>query len=129
VAISQAIERLGGLLSVLAIFVNASKDIPLLAAEVAITKRAFEGLLSEAKDPNGRLASLAQPVQLCLCQVSELEVIILLSSPTVGASGDQTIQEVNRMVWMRNSRKIRKIKNQLNEGISAIQFELLSLQL
>lgn len=129
VAISQATERLAGLLSGITIFLSASKDIPLLIAEVAFIKRALERLLSVARMPEEQLDTLVQPICLCLCQISELEAIISMSSTTIETPEERTVEKVNRLIWARKNRKVVSIKVRLKEGISAIQFELLSLHL
>jgi hypothetical protein len=129
VTIFQAVDRLTRLVSVLENCANASEDLASLDREIVNFRVALDRVHCLASEGNP-FPGLREAVAASLVTVTQLERLI----------GDSAARRRNRkvkrgkaaidsLVWIRKKRRVEIIKQQLRDGILAVQLEILSLNL
>jgi hypothetical protein len=136
IAVCQAGDRIGGLLTCIQTLVNAPQEVAALFNEISNIRTALLMLQSRIVMSHWLFPSsgcVHQTLQSCLMHIASLETLVGESVSTTDTSlsrrGENIIKGTKRMTWMRKRRKIGRIKQQLKDALSAIQLELLSLNL
>ncbi|KAF8858625.1 ankyrin [Acephala macrosclerotiorum] len=129
IAICQAADRLGGLLSSIQSLVNAPKNVQLLFDEMANLRSAMEDLRSTVGASTGDAKRFDELINKSLIEVDCLQNGVCVSL----FKKDRRFQEArvgfDRIAWIRKRKKIEDLKRSLRDGIPAIQLEALSLTL
>lgn len=136
IAVCQAGDRIGGLLSCIQTIVNAPGELAALINEVSNIRAAVWGLQSSIAISHGLFpssGSLLNILEDCLVHIDNIETLIEESVPTRNGvqrlAEEGIIKRTKRMAWMRKRRKVGRIKQQLKDALSAIQLQLLSVNL
>jgi hypothetical protein len=137
IAVLQAGDRVGGLLSSIETFANAPKEIAELVHEVSNIRSALLGLQWRVSTPGVALlenqGSLPQLLEVCFIHVAEIQSLVDISLSrrrnSEPSDGESVMKDTNRVTWMRKRGKIGRTKRQLKKTLSLIQFELLSMNL
>lgn len=130
IAVCQARDRVGGLLSRIRLWVDAPKDVNELSIELSNIRKALEGLLSSSSVAcRGSNQRLQQAISACLMRVGQLDQLLLTSLVKWTEYEGKPLSAANRMGWVRKKSKVKKVQASLKHDISAIQLEVLSLSL
>jgi hypothetical protein len=136
IAVCQAGERIGGFLSCIQILVNAPSELTTLVHATSNIRAALVELQSRISTSNGlfpRSGCAHLLLRSCLVYVDEIESLVASSLSTRDAprpgGEESTIKRPKRMVWLRKRKKIARLKQQLEVALSAVQLELLPLNL
>jgi hypothetical protein len=129
VAVFQAVDRLARLVSVLEDFANASEDLTCLDREIVNFRAALDRVHYLAS--NGKpFPGLREIVTASLATVTRLERLIGDSAARRrNGKAKRGKAAIDSLVWIRKKRRVEIIKQQLRDGISAVQLEILSLNL
>jgi hypothetical protein len=125
-SIVASVDRVCSLVSVLEDVKNAPADIASLRRELSHLRTTFEELQSfPIFSP-----SLRNSIARCLSGVSGLESLIGdIGSNTKMRGNERTRAAFDSFAWVRKSRTVEKVKQQLRDSISSLQLEISSLNL
>ena len=136
IAVSQAGERVGSLISCIQTLLNAPRELAALVNEISNIRAALSGLNSRiltSQEAFGSSRCIRQILETCLVHVEVLERLVANTLTTRDAallgSDGRTAKGTKRIAWLRKKSRIEKIKQELKVALSAIHLELLSLNL
>lgn len=122
IAVCQAGERLGGLLSGIELYVNAPKEIAALSSEISNVRKPLVGLqYAAALASPQELGDFNKLVALSLNDVAQLDKLVEISLLKPAKANGNPSTGINRLAWPRKKRKIERIKQQLRDDLSSIQ--------
>ena len=136
IAVCQAGERMGGIISCIQTLANAPGEIAALIDEISNIRATLSDLyfrVLTSPEAFGGSGCIHQVLETCLGQVQVLEDVVANSvinrdKLPFGRNLD-TASRTKRMAWLRKRKKIERVKQELRLAISIINLELLSLSL
>jgi len=128
-AILHVVDGLASLVSVLEDVANASEDLDTLQREISSLTIVLNKVLCLASTGE-RHSVLQESIAGSLTTVTRLKLLIgNTSGSRTGRRSRRREAALDSLVWLRKKRRVETIKQQLRDGISTIQLEILSLSL